>query len=239
MFKRKIKNISLLLIFSYFLFFISSKGGAVSETIYDFSLNWQKIIKDFLNKVLPQPKEDSYKEKYYQLLEELAKLKLTLFQIKDMEIILNREKYLPNLIEAEILKVDSLGYIYSHNSQIKENMIAVDKRWSLVGKVSKVTKNYAIINSLNVPGIEFNVSNLEGKLLGLGRTISNGFLEVNFVDPDIKVNLNDFILTYGDDIFPAGFLVGTISKINKTESDQQIIVKLTFNLDSGKIYFLK
>jgi cell shape-determining protein MreC len=239
MFRKKIKNIFLIFILSLILFWISSQAKAQEEPLFDFSLNFQKLIKNFQQKLFPSTEEDFYKEKYYQLLQELAKLKLTLKQVKETEIIAQREKYLPNLVSADILKVDSFGYIYAENPKVKEGTLVLDKNWALVGKVTKITKNYLIVTSLNVPGIEFNTANLDGELLGLGKTISNGFLEINYVKPEIQVKLNDFILTYGDDNFPSGFLVGTVKKINKTQFGQQIIVKLLFELDSGKIYLFK
>jgi hypothetical protein len=238
MFKKKFKNILILWLLSLVLFFGSSRALAQSEQIYVLSLSWQKIIKDFWSKIFPSS-DDSYKEKYYELLQELAKLKLALNQVKETEIINNREKYLPRLIEAEVLKNDAYGYIYADKKIDTSGTIVLDKNWALVGKVNQVSKNYVVISSLNVPGIEFNVMNIDGKLIGLAKTISNSFIEINFVDPSIEVKLNDFILTYGNDSFPPGFVVGTVTKINKTQLGQQLIVKLAFNLDSGKVYFVK
>jgi hypothetical protein len=238
MFKKKFKNILILWLLSLVLFFGSSRALAQSEQIYVLSLSWQKIIKDFWSKIFPSS-DDSYKEKYYELLQELAKLKLALNQVKETEIINNREKYLPRLIEAEVLKNDAYGYIYADKKIDTLGTIVLDKNWALVGKVNQVSKNYVMISSLNVPGIEFNVMNIDGKLIGLAKTISNSFIEINFVDPSIEVKLNDFILTYGNDSFPPGFVVGTVTKINKTQLGQQLIVKLAFNLDSGKVYFVK
>jgi len=239
MFRKKIKNILVIFLLSSVFFWLSSRALAQEELIFNFSLNFQKLIKNFWQKIFPSTEEDLYKEKYYELLQELAKLKLTLKQFKETEIISQREKYLPRLIEADILKIDSLGYIYSENPKAGEGSIVLDKNWILVGKVAKIGKNYLIISSLNVPGIEFNVANIEGELLGLGKTISNGFLEINYVRPEIGVKLNDFVLTYGDDNFPSGFLVGTVKKINKTKFGQQIIVRLLFDLDPGKVYLIK
>jgi hypothetical protein len=238
MFRKKFKNIFIIWFLAIIIFFVSSKTLAQTEPIFLLSLNWQKIIRDFWLKI-SSPGEDSYKEKYYELLQELAKLKLTLNQIKETEIIANRQKYLPNLVEAEIFKIDSFGYLYAERKISNPGIIVLDKNWALVGKVIQASKSYSTVATLNVPEIEFNAMNLDGQLLGLAKTISNGFLEINFVDPKIEIKPNDFVLTYGDDNFPAGFLVGTVSKINKTQIGQQLIVKLVFNLDSGKIYFVK
>jgi cell shape-determining protein MreC len=239
MFRKKTKNILIIFLLSLVFYWLSSQALAQEEPVFNISLNFQKLIKNFWQKILPSREEDFYKEKYYELLQELAKLKLTLKQIKETEIISQREKYLPNLISADILKIDSFGYIYAENPKVKEGTIVLDKNWTLVGKVSKITKNYLIITSLNVPGLEFNIANIDGELLGLGKTISNGFLEINYVKPETQIKINDFVLTYGDDNFPSGFLVGTVKKINKTQFGQQIIVQLLFELDSGKVYLIK
>jgi cell shape-determining protein MreC len=239
MFRKKTKNILIVFILSLVFYWLSSQTLAEEEPVFNVSLNFQKLIKNFWQKILPSTGEDFYKEKYYELLQELAKLKLALKQFKETEIISQREKYLPNLISADILKIDSFGYIYTENPKVKEGTIVLDKNWTLVGKVSKITKNYLIITSLNVPGLEFNTANIDGELLGLGKTISNGFLEINYVKPETQIKINDFVLTYGDDNFPSGFLVGTVKKINKTQFGQQIIVQLLFELDSGKVYLIK
>jgi cell shape-determining protein MreC len=239
MFRKKIKNILIIFLLSLVFYWFSSQALAEEEPIFNISLNFQKIIKNFWQKILPSTKEDLYKEKYYELLQELAKLKLTLKQVKETEIISQKEKYLPSLVSADILKTDSLGYIYTENPGVKEGALVLDENWTLVGKVSKITKNYLIITSLNVPGLEFNTANIDGELLGLGRTISNGFLEINYVKPEMQIKINDFVLTYGDDNFPSGFLVGTVKKINKNQFGQQIIVKLLFELNSGKVYLIK
>jgi cell shape-determining protein MreC len=239
MFRKKTKNLLIIFLLSLIFYWLSSQALAEEESIFNVSLNFQKLIKNFWQKILPSKEEDFYKEKYYELLQELAKLKLTLKQVKETEIISQREKYLPNLVSADILKTDSFGYIYAKNPGVKEGAIVLDKNWALIGKVSKITKNYLIITSLNVPGLEFNTANLDGELLGLGKTISNGFLEINYVKPETQIKINDFVLTYGDDNFPSGFLVGTVKKINKTRFGQQIIVQLLFGLDSGKVYLIK
>jgi cell shape-determining protein MreC len=239
MFRKKTKNIFIIFLLSLVFYWLSSQALAEEEPIFNVSLNFQKLIKNFWQKILPSKEEDFYKEKYYELLQELAKLKLAFKQVKETEIISQREKYLPSLISADILKTDSFGYIYAENPGIKEGAIVLDKNWTLIGKVSKIAKNYLIITSLNVPSIEFNTANINGELLGLGRTISNGFLEINYVKPEAQIKINDFVLTYGDDNFPAGFLIGTVKKINKTQFGQQIIVQLLFELDPGKVYLIK
>jgi cell shape-determining protein MreC len=237
MFKGKITIFIILFILGLFL---SNKAFAISDYFLNVSLKWQNFLQNLKEKILPQKDDNIYKEKYYQLLQEIAQLKLLLNQIKESNLVIQREKYLPNLIELEILKIDPLGYIYlDFNKNINENSIFLDKNWNLAGITEKITKNYVIVKSLNAAGLEFNVANLDGKLLGLGRTLSNGFLEVNFIDPNIEIKENDFVLTYGDDNFPPGLLIGVVKKIIKNKKEQRIVVELTFDLSNRKIYLLK
>ena len=236
--KNKIKSLFFICLISFLLFLLSQRVYAQQEILFTLSLDWQSFIQNFLQKFYFPKDADPYKEKYYELLQELAKLKLTLKQITEEKLIVDKEKYLPNIVESNILKVDTLGYIYVQNPGIGKNTLVLDQNWSLVGKVVKITKDYLVIASLNVPGIEFNTADLNGQLVGLGKTISNGFVEINFVDPNLNLKINDFILTYGDDNYPAGFVIGTISKINNTRLGQQAIVKVSFTLNSGKVLSL-
>jgi cell shape-determining protein MreC len=242
MFKDKLKKTFFLLLISCLFFVLSFKVYAKEEGIFNISLKWQKNVKNFWSKIFGFDEESFYKEKYYQLLEELAKLKLSLNEIKESDLSSIKQNYFLNkVVEADILKLDPVGKIFvEYKNDVSEGSLVLDKSWTLLGKVSKITKNYIIIDSLEIPGIEFNVANFQGELLGLAKTVSNGFLEVDFVDPKIKINLNDFVLTYGDDLFPAGFIVGSVSKVSKSQFNQKIIVKLTFNLkDKDKVYILK
>ncbi len=242
MFRKKIKNFLLLTLISFLFLVLSNKTllAQAQEPLFSFSLNFQKLIKDFFQKIFPQEK-DVYKEKYYLLLQELAQLKLALKTLKEQELIKEwvnlKEKYLAQPVK--VLKKDDFGFYYvAVFPGIKEGMIVVDQNWVLVGKVKKVFKNYALIESLEAPNLEFNVTNLEGQLLGLAQTVSNGFLEVNFADPQLEVKLNDFVLT-GEGIFPSGFVVGSVIKIDKTQFHQKIIVKVAFDSLAEKFLILK
>lgn len=240
MFRKKIKNFVLIFLLTALLFFVSSRVLAQIETpLFSISLNFQKILKELIEKILPNQETDTYKEKYYQLLQELAKLKLSLKEIQETQITQNFEKYLGKTYEVKILKVDSLGYIYAEPvKNAFEGMLVLDKNYVLVGKVIQVYPQYLLIQSLNAPEIRFSLANLKGELLGLARSVSNGYLEVDYVDPKLELKINDFVTTYGDDVFPKGFLVGSLTKIYQRKINQKIVVKLLFDLEPGKLYLL-
>lgn len=239
MFKKKIRNFFFLTLIGGSIFFLSTKTilAGVEEKTYFISLNFQKIWKDFFSNLFSS--QDVYQEKYYQLLQELAKLKLSLKNIKEVEIIENQGKYLPRIEKVKVLKTDSFGYIYVTNfPEIEDGLIVVDSNWVLVGKVFKILKNYSLVESLAVPNLEFNVTNIEGKLLGLAKTISNGYLEINFVDPEMKVNVGDLVLT-GKGIYPSGFIIGSISKIYKKQYNQTIIAQTSFDFESSELFVIR
>lgn len=238
--KLKIKNFFLLSLIGLLLFMFGSRTilAKSDDSFYVLSLNFQKLISDFFKKFLSKD-ENIYKEKYYELLQELAKLKMTLKNNKEIEIIQAQEKFLPQTERVKVLKKDLLGYFYISNfPNISEDMIVLDKNWVLVGKIIKVNKNYSVVESLNVPNIEFNVQNINGDLLGLARTISNEFIEVNFIDPKFQINLNDFILT-DKGYFPSGFVVGSVTKVYKSDFNQKVILKTAFDSESSEFLVIK
>jgi cell shape-determining protein MreC len=162
------------------LIFLSNFNTAFAkqyEKIYLLSLSLQSIISSFLENIksiLPGVKSDEYKEKYFNLLKELAQIKIAEQEkifLKSLELI--KSKY-PN--STEVKKISSgFGIIYAEFSKnVKEGSLVVDENWILIGKVRKVLNNYLEIISLNYPGLQFNVANLDGKLIGLANTTGLG-----------------------------------------------------------------
>lgn len=244
MYRKKIKITSFIFLISVFLFLISSKTFAYQKDLFSFSLDWQSFIKSILNKInLINYKSDNvYKEKYYALLKELAEIKMFLKDYKEIDNFSNQIKsYLPHIIEANVLKIDNFGNIYVSNPSInvKEGFLVVDKNLVLIGKIKEVNDNYLVLTSLDKPGIEFSVSDINGDLLGIAKTISNGFIEVNFIDKNFNIKINDFIFTYGDNYYPSNFLVATVDKIeSKNTNEKKIIAKLLFDISNNKVYII-
>jgi len=221
---KKLKKFLFLFILGGLMFFLSSKTSLaqVEEIIFSFSLNFQKILYDILNKISLSKESDTYKEKYFELLQELARLRLSLKEIREANLITISEKYKERKVEVSVLKKDELGNIFISNFKgIKEGMVVLDQNWILVGRVSKVYENYSVVSSLFSSNLEFNVSDFNDNLLGLAKSISNGFLEIQFALPQTEIKEGDFILSYGGDIFPSGFLVGSVSKVIKSSTNQK------------------
>lgn len=240
MFRQKIKNFLILTLLGGLFFFFSSRTilAEVESRLFSISLNFQGFLRELLKQFIPD-EENLYKEKYYQLLQELAKLKLSLKNINESQILEIKEAYLPKVVRVKVFKKDPLGYFYISNfREISEDLIVLDKNWTLVGRIIKVYKNYSLVESLNVPNLEFNVQNIDGELLGLAKTLSNGFLEVNFIDPQIKINLNDFVLT-DKGFYPPGFVIGSVIKTENIKFNPKIIVKALFDPESSEFLVIK
>lgn len=239
---KKIKNLVFLFLIGSTLLFLSFQGAVAQQenSVFVFSLNFQKYIKNFLSKIFGFSEDSFYKEKYFQLLEELAKIKIALKENQELSLENLEIKYRPKIEKVEVLKQDSLGNFYISNfSGIKEGMIVLDPNWILVGKVDKVHKDYSLVKSLLYPDFSFNVLDFKGNLLGLANSISNGFLEINYVDPKTNINKDDLVLTAESDIFPEGFLIGSVTKVIKSTYDVKVIVKLLANFNSDKFIILK
>ncbi len=245
MFKSKIKIIFIALIFGFLSFILSTRVIAkVEEPIFYISLNFQKLLKETLARIIPFVKDDDpFRERYYQLLRELAKLKM---EIKDGLITSTTGKYFQNLIEANVLKSDSWGKIYLNKvSDVNEGAIVLDKNLVLVGVVERITDKFIIVKSVNAPDLTFKVNDINGNLLGIARSVSNGFLEIDFVDPKIELKDNSLVLTAAmeNEIFPPGLIVARVKNVYYQSLDKKtiskIVAKTIFDIEQGKVYLLR
>ena len=187
------------------------------EKGYIVFLNFQNLSQTLIEKIKEfflLKDENTYKEKYYNLLKQLAQIKIAEQEknfLKSLELI--KERY-PNAVQAKQIS-SQFGIIYAYTEKnVKPNALVLDENWLLVGVVRKIIKpGYIEILSLNYPNLQFSVSNLDNVDIGLAKTSGVGYIEVNFVDSKTKVKTGDLLMTGGDDIFPKGFLVGEIYKI--------------------------
>ena len=204
------------------------------------SLKIQKFFNDLGETIFAsflKKEDDQYKEKYFSLLQELAELKLNL---KTAEENLKELSSLNNLQKLNFLKKDNVGYYYFENlEKAEEGDLVVDRKLTLIGFVLKKTKNYLIVKSLLFPDLEFNLADAEGEFLGSGKTVGNGFLEINYPQAK-KIEKNQPVFTFGNDnLFPANFLVGTVYEIKKTNNSERVIVKLEGAFEEKEFYLYK
>jgi len=207
-------------------------------------LNFQNLSKNILKKIkeiLPIVQEDSYKEKYYKLLKQLAQIKLAEKEKIFLESIELIKKRYPDSSEVKVVS-SQFGIIYGYSEKpVKEGSIVIDENWILVGKVRRVLKgNYLEIISLNYPNVQFNVSNINGINIGLAKTTGLGYIEINFVEAKTNLKVGDILITGGEDqVFPKGFLVGEIYKIENSGFNQKLFLTPLANFDSEKLIVIQ
>lgn len=105
------------------------------------------------------------------------------------------------------------------DSGIQKNMAVITEH-GLVGKIQNVSKNFAEVLMINDPNFSVAVrlqqTRHEGVLSGTGR----GFCELKYIPPEESVQQGDIVVTSGlDGVFPEGFPVGIVKKINKEGID--------------------
>lgn len=251
-FKRKIfwvAIISGLLLFVSFHPFVAAQ----EEKSTGMSLKFQSVVSGVWNKitqVIPILKNENYKEKYFKILRKFAELKL---QEKETQVGQSFEvlkaKY-PNLVQLKTLKIGEAGVIYLERQsiieskegkfdKIKEGAVVLDDNSPLVGKVYRSKLNFLEIRSLEYPGVEFNISNIDGIFLGTGKTTGLGYIEIDFIDPKVKdIEKDELVMTYGNDkVYSQNFIFGRVVKVENQTSFIKAIIEPIANFSSD-YYFI-
>jgi cell shape-determining protein MreC len=150
---KDIKKFLIVYIIIVFIFLLSfNKSIAKSySALYIETLNLQKIAQKIfssLKNLLPFIKTDQYKEKYYNLLKEIAQIKIAEREKAFLESLnLIKSRY-PSSTEATLINQGAGGILYIRSpNKLKEGALVLDENWVLVGKVRKEIKDevYEII----------------------------------------------------------------------------------------------
>ncbi|GIW65884.1 MAG: hypothetical protein KatS3mg094_403 [Candidatus Parcubacteria bacterium] len=213
------------------------------ENIYSYSLNFQSLsneLKGSIKNLLFSDDDNYYKEKYYNILKNLAQLKLAEKEKIFSESLDLLKKRFPQAEEVKVLS-SNLGIIYTQPvNELTQKSFVIDENWLLVGRVDEINNNYAKILSLNYSNLRFNVSNINGEYLGLAKSTGLGYLIVDKVDSKIEINNKDLIMTYGeDDIFPPSFLVGEVVDVEIKGYFKRVKIAPLANFNSEKLIIIK
>lgn len=212
-------------IFVYFLIVLliwlagfSPKVKAQEEKILTLGIKfntWIYSLKNWFSKIFFFKKKETYQDLYYQLLEKIAISKQ--FSIEEEQYLKKKIKELKSQYSTlNVVNYLSPGIILvegGENLNLQIGQAVVNEHLVLVGRIAQVQSSFSKVQSLNFPGLEFQVTNLAGQVLGIAQTTGLGIIEVNFVDPNIEIQENDLILTKGGDIFPADLLVARVKEV--------------------------
>ena len=99
----------------------------------------------------------------------------------------------------------------------------------LLGQISEVNKDFSIVTLISDPGHALLAVNARtGKRIMISGTGDNRNLKAKYISLNEDVIEGDILITSGlDNIFPEGYLIGTISKINKKINDNFLEVNVT------------
>lgn len=238
----EIRRFLILTLIGFVLFLFSSNVFAEEESkLFMISLRIQKFVVSFwddLKSLIRKEENDDYREKYFNLLQEISQLKLNLKKVEERRKSLEE---LSNLVPLIIYKKDPRGIFYANYSEkANEGDIVVDKNLALIGFIYQKNKDYLVIKTLLYPDIIFNLGDAENNLLGSGKTVNNGFVEISEIQNQ-KARKDMLVFTQGgDSIFRPNFLVGTISEIEQLNKNSfRLIIRLLGLFDEDKFFIYK
>jgi rod shape-determining protein MreC len=144
---------------------------------------------------------------------------------KDLKLALNLEiadKY--KLISTQIIKKEiDRDVIWINKGEIDGviiNMPVITPENILVGKVSNVTRHTSQIQLLSDLGFAFNIKFAHQKIDTLAKGAGNGRILLELLPKDDMIDQEDNIISSNTGgIFPEGFLIGKINKIEKKDVD--------------------
>ena len=99
----------------------------------------------------------------------------------------------------------------------------------ILGQVSEVNNNFSVATLITDPGHALLAVNARtDKRIVISGTGDNRFLKAKFISLNEDVMEGDILITSGlDNIFPEGYMIGQISKINKNLQEDFLEVNVT------------
>lgn len=178
----------------------------------------------------------SYMFKYESLLAENEALKEQLAQMEDdarvADSVSRENDRLRALLELKTANEDyelADGYIISWSSNdwsstftinqgsnvgIAEGMCAITANGELVGLVSEVGTNYAVIKSVLDSSLEISAtiaaSGYNGMVKGGYTSDTPDLLRMNYLPSSATIHINDQVVTTGSTVYPRGLIVGNV-----------------------------
>jgi rod shape-determining protein MreC len=134
------------------------------------------------------------------------------------------------------MMADSLVVDKGAADMIETGFPVVTSNKVVVGRISKVYKNFSKVDLITGRGITFDVNVSENATNGLAKGLGGFGLMLDLIPKDIEIGQGDPVSTSAlGGIFPEGFLVGMVDQVNKNdvETFQTATIKPAFEI--GKI----
>ncbi len=204
--------------------------------------------------------------KYEQLAAENAALKEELSQIQEndrdaasvkrendrlrelLELQKEHEDY--KLVDSYIISWDSTDWSYSFtvnkgtNAGIETGMCAITESGAVVGVVSEVGRNYAVITSVLDSSLDISAtiasSGYSGIVRGSYASGQVGMLRMDYLSSAAVVRKNDQVVTAGSTVYPRNLILGNIVDwdINDNGLAKYAILKPAADIESLEQVFI-
>ena len=138
------------------------------------------------------------------------------------------------ILIAELIKVNLSPFSNKiildkgRKNNIFTGQIVIDSM-GVIGQISEVNKDFSVATLITDPGHALLAVNARtNKRIVISGTGDNRFLKAKFISLNEDVMEGDILITSGlDNIFPEGYMIGQISKINKNLQEDFLDVNVT------------
>lgn len=102
-------------------------------------------------------------------------------------------------------------------SGIKTGDIVISSSGILIGTVSEINGSFSRASLVTNLGFKITIRILGKDTTGIARGFLNDGLQIDFIYQNDDITEGDIIVSNGNDIFPSGLLVGSVSKITSND----------------------
>ena len=213
-----------------------------AEKIYDYIFKYEQLAAEnaALREELAQIQEDT---------RDAASIKRENDRLYELlELKKEHEDY--EIVDAYIISWDSNDWSYAFtvnrgtNSGIRTGMCAITESGAVVGVVSEVGSNYAVITSVLDASLDISAiiasSGSPGIVRGAYGTGQLGMLRMDYLPSAAVVRNNDQVVTAGSTVYPRNLILGNIVDwdINDNGMAKYAILKPAADFDSLEQVFI-
>lgn len=117
---------------------------------------------------------------------------------------------------------------------IKVGGIVLSSSGILIGSVSETEDGFSRANLVTHLDFKITIRVLGKNTIGIARGVLNDGLQIDFISQNDDIVEGDIIVSNGNDMFPAGLLIGRVKKITSND-DGALFKKVTFEPEFKKI----
>ena len=124
---------------------------------------------------------------------------------------------------------------------IKQDSSVISSAGVLVGRVVEVFDSYSVVIAITDPNFKATIRILETNVSGIARGSLQEGVFIDFVSQGDEIKEGDTVITDGNDLFPAGLIIGKVSYVSMDDGNvfKKIQAKPMMNsVDISKVIIL-